>query len=116
MVRSLFLTHLTAVVRLVLQRVLVCYAGAENIYSLIDCSPANALYTSYWDEHELIHPKSDTQVKYPNWEWAELDERRLVWATEGKLFCGNITSSGINNEQELYDFNSMEFEPIEAPY
>ena len=70
----------------------------------------------YWDEHELIHPKSDTQVKYPNWEWAELDERRLVWATEGKLFCGNITSSGINNEQELYDFNSMEFEPIEAPY
>lgn len=70
----------------------------------------------YWDEHELIHPQSDTEIKYPNWEWAEPDERRLVWATEGKLFCGNITSKGINNEQKLYDFNSMEFEPIAAPY
>ncbi|MDY7005262.1 MAG: hypothetical protein SWX82_15330 [Cyanobacteriota bacterium] len=44
-VRSLLLTHLTAVARLVPQRVLVRYAGAEIIYLLIDCSPANAPYT-----------------------------------------------------------------------
>ncbi len=68
----------------------------------------------YWDEHQLI--ASNRQTNCPDWEWAELDGKRLVWAKEGKLFAGNIRLSGLTDEIELFDFNPMTFEPIEAPY
>jgi hypothetical protein len=28
------------------------------------------------------------------WEWAELDGKRLVWASEGKLFSARFDSCG----------------------
>jgi len=70
----------------------------------------------YWDEHELIHAKSSQPIRCPEWEWAELDGKRLVWASEGKLFAARLTAAGLTNEHELYDFNEMKFEAIEAPY
>ena len=70
----------------------------------------------YWDEHELIHNKTGESVGYPNWEWADLDGKRLVWVSEGKLFAGRLTVSGLIDEHELYDFDDMKFEPIAAPY
>jgi hypothetical protein len=50
------------------------------------------------------------------WEWAELDGKRLVWASAGKLFSARLTAAGLTSEHELYDFNEMKFEAIEAPY
>ncbi len=70
----------------------------------------------YWDEHELQHPASGERVPHPDWEWAELDDKRLVWAQRGKLFAGRVINEGIADESELFDFNEMTFEPIEAPY
>ena len=70
----------------------------------------------YWDEHELVHTTKDKKISCPNWEWAELDRKRLVWATKGKLFAGRMNDAGIFNETQLFDFNDMIFEPIEAPY
>ncbi len=70
----------------------------------------------YWDEHQLICAKSETQIDCPNWEWAEVDGKRLVWAIEGKLYCGKLGSNGLYDETQLYDFNQMDFKPIEAPY
>ena len=70
----------------------------------------------YWDEHELVNAKSGQTVSCPGWEWADLDGKRLVWASEGKLFAARLTVSGLINEHELYDFNEMKFEPLEAPY
>lgn len=70
----------------------------------------------YWDEHELFRPLSDQVITCPTWEWAELDRKRLVWASEGKLYAGHLRSKGIVDEHELFDFNNLTFERIEAPY
>ena len=70
----------------------------------------------YWDEHELCHSASSQRVSYSDWEWADVDRNRLVWAKAGKLFAGEITEQGLTNEVQLFDFNDMQFEPLEAPY
>jgi hypothetical protein len=70
----------------------------------------------YWDEHQLAHLQSGAEIDCPDWEWAELDNKRLVWASGGKLFSGIVKPTGLVEETELDDFNPMRFEPIEAPY
>lgn len=70
----------------------------------------------YWEEHQLVHPTSGVSIAYPDWEWADLDGTRLVWATGGKLFTGSVLAEGLANETLLFDFNGMLFTPIEAPY
>lgn len=70
----------------------------------------------YWDEHQLVRRESYTELDFPDWEWADLDGERLVWARAGKLFCGRIAPDGLFGETELFDFNPMGFEPIETPY
>jgi hypothetical protein len=70
----------------------------------------------YWDEHELYHAASGASMLLPQWEWAELDGGRLVWAAEGRLHAGRLTSDGLVEQMLLFDFNDMSFEPIAAPY
>jgi hypothetical protein len=70
----------------------------------------------YWDEHELIHPASGQSIACPRWDWAELEGKRLVWADSGTLRAGRLTDQGLTDETVLFDFNGMEFAPIEAPY
>ncbi|MBD1916833.1 MULTISPECIES: hypothetical protein [Cyanophyceae] len=70
----------------------------------------------YWDEHELIGPDSATAMACPTWEWAEMDNQRLVWAAAGKLYAAQVRKDGLTNETVLFDFNDMVFEAIEAPY
>jgi hypothetical protein len=70
----------------------------------------------YWDEHELIQSSSGASIACPQWEWAELDGKRLVWAAEGRLEAGRPTSQGLMVRQTLFDFNDISFAPIEAPY
>src|SRR5512132_3920521 len=41
-----------------------------------------------WDEHELLQPPSKRGLKQTDWEWAERDETRLVWASDGQLCTG----------------------------
>lgn len=70
----------------------------------------------YWEEHQLVHQLSGATLDCPQWEWADLDGTRLVWATGGKLFSGSVLAEGLVNETQLFDFNEMMFSPIEAPY
>jgi hypothetical protein len=70
----------------------------------------------YWDEHELFHYETGQRERHPGWEWADLDGKRLVWAEGGKLFAGSVGEEGLVEETELFDFNGMSFERIEAPY
>lgn len=70
----------------------------------------------YWDEHELIAPDSMVAMACPDWEWAELDHKRLVWATAGKLYAAQVGRDGLTNEAVLFDFNDMVFAALEAPY
>jgi len=68
-----------------------------------------------WDEHELVHPKTGKSLSCVDWEWAELDKQRLIWASHGRLFSGSLDSSGVAKETELFAFNPMRFEAIKAP-
>lgn len=70
----------------------------------------------YWDEHVLIHPSSDVSIACPDWEWADLDGKRLVWATAGRLETARLTNKGLTDTRTLHDFNDMTFESITAPY
>jgi hypothetical protein len=69
-----------------------------------------------WDEHEFIHRESEAALPFPNWEWADLDGKRVVWAAEGKLYGAGVTKTGLAEGTELLDCNPMTFAPIEAPY
>ena len=66
----------------------------------------------YWDEHELFRPLTDKLIHCPTWEWAEMDRKRLVWSTEGKLYAGFLRAGGLVDEHELFDFNTLKYEPI----
>jgi len=70
----------------------------------------------YYDTHRLIHTESGTILNHPEWEWAELDRKRLVWVCKGVLYAATIHGKGLGDVKELYDFNDMTFEAIAAPY
>lgn len=57
-----------------------------------------------------------TTLDFPDWEWADLDGKRLVWTTGGRLHAAHLKKSGLVNEEVLRDFNDMQFTPIAAPY
>ena len=70
----------------------------------------------YYDEHELVNSHTSQILDFHSWEWADWDRNRLVWAEKGRLCACEVNESGIANLKDLYDFNSMTFEPIAAPY
>lgn len=70
----------------------------------------------YFDEHELWNARSGETIAQPNWEWAEIDGARLVWAQDGRLFAGRLGAKGLASIEELMDFNALRFEKLEAPY
>lgn len=70
----------------------------------------------YFDEHALWNARSGESIPCPDWEWAEVDGDRLVWAESGRLLCGRLGNSGLQAVKELQDFNPLRFERREAPY
>jgi len=50
------------------------------------------------------------------WEWADLDDKRLVWTAKGCLWSGMVNQDGIQQINLLHDFNGMQFEALVAPY
>ena len=55
-------------------------------------------------------------IAQPDWEWAEVDGRRVLWAEHGVLYEGRVSAQGLDAVKVLHDFNTMSFEPIAAPY
>jgi hypothetical protein len=70
----------------------------------------------YWDRHELRQARTDAVDDLTDWEWADLDGERLVWAEKGQLWAGTVTTDGLESRRLLHDFNDMTFEPLKAPY
>lgn len=70
----------------------------------------------YWDEHEIID-KEGRVTKYRDWEWADSDKKRLMWAEKGCLYAIKLdTKWNIDKKDLIKDFNDMKFEEIRAPY
>ncbi len=55
-------------------------------------------------------------LAFPEWEWADLVDGRLVWASEGRLCAARLGSGKLVGEKLLHDFNGMKFGAIAAPY
>ncbi len=70
----------------------------------------------YWDAHELRHESTETVLAFPEWEWADYVDRRLVWAVEGQLRAARLGRGELLGEKLLHDFNRIKFEAIAAPY
>lgn len=72
---------------------------------------------SYFETHELVDRRSDQVLPRDDWEWADVDRGRLVWAAQGLL---GVTTIGHDNslgaDRVLHDFNAMRFEHRMAPY
>lgn len=58
----------------------------------------------------------DVSHNHPEWQWAELDRKRLVWVTKGVLYAATIHGKRLGDLKVLHDFNDMAFEAIAAPY
>jgi hypothetical protein len=70
----------------------------------------------YWDAHELRHQPTDTVLAFPEWEWADYVDGRLVWAVNGQLRAAQLGRGDFLRETLLQHFNGMKFEAIKAPY
>ena len=65
---------------------------------------------------ELRNASSRRRIELPDWEWADLDRDRLVWASKGCLWCAYLDYKGILDVKLLHDFNDMVFHRTRAPY
>jgi len=70
----------------------------------------------YFDEHDLVNTHTGEISPHPEWEWADRDRDRLVWAEAGQLWTGRLTSAGLEHASMLFDFDPLRFENRVAPY
>lgn len=69
----------------------------------------------YWDEHELLYDDGHVEG-LRDWEWADLDRGRLVWAEGGCLFAASDVRQPLVGKVMLHDFNGYAPAQVEAPY
>ena len=70
----------------------------------------------YYEEHTIINQKSLTTISLPEWEWADMDGKRIVWAEKGKIMTARLLHSGLEGFKLLYDTNPLIFQELTAPY
>jgi len=71
----------------------------------------------YWDEHEMEHVSTGKRLPFPDWEWADVDDKSVVWAEKGCLYRARVAgTAGLGGIKLLKDFNGMKFQAIKAPY
>ena len=70
----------------------------------------------YWDEHALVSDEGDF-LAFPDWEWSEWVDDRLVYAEQGCLYRRAVTSgTHLGAPSLIHDFNGYRFEARPAPY
>ena len=66
--------------------------------------------------YELVDRATGEVELFKDWEWADVDGGRILWAEAGKIFSANVEAKALGPAKMLYDFNDMTFQEIEAPY
>jgi len=51
-----------------------------------------------------------------DWDWADMDGKRLVWTAKGCMWAGVMRKDGLKQIRLLHNFNGMKFEALAAPY
>jgi hypothetical protein len=70
----------------------------------------------YYESHLLINNKTGMEIPCPDWEWADIDGKRIVWADKGLIYEGFVKKNGLETVKPLYDCNKLNFEELAAPY
>lgn len=70
----------------------------------------------YFDEHQLVDTRTGTVEDHEDWEWADHDGDRLMWAEAGRLYAGRLSDEGPVEVRMLHDFTPLTFENLTAPY
>lgn len=70
----------------------------------------------YFDAHELVNTRTNEAISKDAWEWADVDGDRIVWAAEGCVWAGRLEARGLRQEQQLFDFGTLQPEKLAAPY
>lgn len=70
----------------------------------------------YFDTHELRNSRSGEIIELEDWEWADVDGPRILWAERGTLNSGRVVPGGLRDRTTIADLNGMTFEPVAAPY
>jgi len=70
----------------------------------------------YYESYFLFNTRSNEIIEMPNVEWADIDKNRIVWAIDGKIMSGKVTTTGLTKQKLLFDTNSLTFSELTAPY
>jgi hypothetical protein len=66
--------------------------------------------------HLLRNADSGAELAFPDWEWADYDGSRLLWAARGRVQTAPLSPDGLGDVRELFDAAPMAFAALEAPY
>jgi len=58
-----------------------------------------------WDPRYELEQPGECKLELPDWEWAEWDRKRLVWAEGGCLRAARLGTHKLGSVRTLYDFN-----------
>lgn len=72
--------------------------------------------SSHWEEHRINHDDLGEIATGADWEWADVDGGRVVWACEGCLYAAEPGAGGMSEPVLLHDFQPYTFEERIAPY
>jgi tetratricopeptide (TPR) repeat protein len=68
----------------------------------------------HWDTHQIIHKSNGKVYDFPNWDWAEKDEKYLYWTQKGLLYrmsLNAVTTSTLkkieSNAELICDLNTF---------
>jgi hypothetical protein len=84
-------------------------------YCLAGCVSEQGVGVEH-ERHAIVHASGEVLEDHPDWQWADLDRRRIVWAAGGKLYQATPSRRGLSGPRLVHDFNDMEFEARAAPY
>lgn len=85
----------------------------KRAHATVNAGPGRGCY---FDTHELID-RAGRALPREDWEWADVADRRLVYASSGRLFAAPLAADGeIGEGRLLQDFNAMKFQNLRAPY
>jgi len=70
----------------------------------------------YFDTHRLKKDDGSATIDLPDWDWADLDGKRIVWIVAGVLHAAYLNSQGLKDGKVLFDFNLLTFQELKAPY
>ncbi|QDT57427.1 hypothetical protein Pan44_54960 [Caulifigura coniformis] len=69
------------------------------------------------EPHELCPPDDRPTLHFPEWDWGDWLDDRLVWCAQGHLWTADFDPhNGLAEPRSLYDFCGMKFESRPAPY